>query len=477
MRPTELARETGPILWRRSLAWLALLAPLFFISYNFANQYAANQTDVPSLMLAWEMYIPLVPWTIIPYWSIDLLYGLAFLLPRSRCGIDRLGLRLLSAQVICISCFLIWPLKFSLARPELTGVFGTMFDVLMGFDKPFNQAPSLHITLLVVLWACFADFLRGPWRYVMHVWMALIGISVLTTWQHHFIDVPSGILAGAFCLWCWPKGRPSPLLAWQGRMKPRLRLASYYLSGSVLFGLLGWTGFELNTGLSLLLFWPCASLLLVALNYAVVGAAGFQKQANGQLSLAAKMLYAPYTLAAWVNHKLWTANQLPANEVVPGVFLGRKPDRYEAQNYVALMDLCPELPVTVPAKCHYQQLELLDLAPLTAAQCWSAAKAIDSLNPTREVPLLVFCALGYSRSSVALMAWLLLAGYADSVDQAYALVSKARPQVVIKPYHLTTLAELISSDDFIAYQRHRSQVSKQNQQQRKMAAMQTKVQA
>ncbi|MCE2570882.1 phosphatase PAP2/dual specificity phosphatase family protein [Motilimonas eburnea] len=472
MKPAELARETGPILWRRSLGWLALLAPLFFISYNFANQYAANQAQVPSLMLSWESAIPLLPWTIIPYWSIDLLYGLAFLLPRSRRGVDRLGLRLLTAQLICISCFLIWPLKFSLERPELTGVFGSLFDLLMGFDKPFNQAPSLHITLLIVLWACFAAHLRGPWRYVMHVWMALIGISVLTTWQHHFIDVPTGILAGALCLWCWPQQRPSPLLLWQGRIKPQLKLACLYLIGSALFGCLGWYGFEPNTGLSLLLFWPSLALFLVALNYAFVGATGFQKQGDGRLSWAAKILFAPYTLAAWVNHKLWTANQVAANEVVPGVFLGRKPNRHEIQRYLGLVDLCPELPVTLSSHCHYKQLDVLDLTPLTPEQCWSAAKAIDSLNPHCHSPLLVFCALGYSRSSVALMAWLLLAGHASSVEQAYALVAKARPQVVIKPHHLQALAELITTADFKAYQRHRSHVSQQNQQQRKMSAVQ-----
>ena len=106
--------------------------------------------------------------------------------------------------------------------------------MLMGFDKPFNQAPSLHIALLVVIWVMFARHTRGLLlRGLLHGWMALIGLSVLTTWQHHFIDVPTGALAGWLCVWLWPIEDRSPLHNLRLAREPqRWRLALRYGLGS-----------------------------------------------------------------------------------------------------------------------------------------------------------------------------------------------------------------------------------------------------
>lgn len=281
------------------MLWLLLLGPLFFASYGFANWLTQQRSDVGSLVFAWESQTPLWPWTIVPYWSIDLLYGLSFLPPSSRREMDRHALRLLSAQLICVACFLLWPLRFTFERPELGGAFGWMFDVLMGFDKPFNQAPSLHIALLVVIWVMFAQHTRGLLlRGLMHGWMALIGLSVLTTWQHHFIDVPTGVLAGLLCVWLWPQEGVSPLLGWQTtRALQRWRLALRYAFGAALCSALAVS----IGGAGLWLLWPATALLLVALNYLGIGQAGFQKQADGRLNLAARWLYAPYLLGAWIN--------------------------------------------------------------------------------------------------------------------------------------------------------------------------------
>ena len=383
----DSAREQG--LWKRGVLWLLVLGPLFFASYGFANWFTGQREDVTSLVFAWEPQIPLWPWTIVPYWSIDLLYGLSFLLPACRREMDRHALRLLAAQVICVACFLLWPLRFTFERPPLDGTFGLMFDVLMGFDKPFNQAPSLHITLLVIIWAMFANHTRGLfWRGLLHGWMGLIGISVLTTWQHHFIDLPTGALAGFFCLWLLPLQGNTPLKQIRLASDPRRwRLALRYGLGATLCAVLA---VKLG-GAWLWLFWPAASLALVALNYLLFGAGGFQKQANGRLSPAATALLAPYLLGAWINSRLWTYRQPAPSQVVEGIDLGRLPAMGDLDGYAALVDLCAELPLQHTPQ-HYCSLPSLDLVAPDALTCQHAAKAIERLR--HKGPVLVCCALG-----------------------------------------------------------------------------------
>ena len=138
------------------------------------------------MAMAWERAIPLWPWTIVPYWSIDLLYGVSLFLCASRAELNAHAKRLLAVTLLSCLCFLLFPLRFGFERPPLDGVFGRMFDLLMGFDKPFNQAPSLHIGLLLVLWLRYWQHTPPRWLWLLHGWFALIGVSVLTTWQHHF---------------------------------------------------------------------------------------------------------------------------------------------------------------------------------------------------------------------------------------------------------------------------------------------------
>lgn len=421
--------------WRRAWAWLALLGPLFFLSYGFANHWAARQPSVPSVVFPWEARIPFWSWSIVPYWSIDLFYALSLFVCRSRRELDTHALRLLTAQIIAVACFLAWPLRFSFNRPETDGVFGWLFDVLLGFDKPYNQAPSLHIVLLVVLWVRWVGHAHGVWRWLLHGWFALIGLSVLTTFQHHFIDIPTGLLVGWLCVWLWPEDRPSPWETATWAAEPqRWRLAAVYLLAALACAAMARSA----GGAAWWVLWPAVSLVLVSLNYALLGPSGFQKRADGRLSLAASWLLAPYLAAAWLNSRWWTRAQPRPREVINGVWLGRIPAAGERGQVSGVLDICAEL----PRRCSHpadRTRPMLDLVAPPPGQLAAAAADIEALRGNG--PVLVCCALGYSRSAAVVAAWLLRSGRAESVDAAIALLRQAQPKLVLGDAHRRAISE------------------------------------
>jgi protein-tyrosine phosphatase len=423
--------------WQRGVAWLLFLGPFFFISYGFANRVAAERVVTDSLVFGWEQRIPFLPWTILPYWSIDLFYGLSFLCCRDRLQVDRHALRLLTAQLICVSIFLLFPLHFTFERPPTDGVFGAMFDALMGFDQPYNQAPSLHIALLVIIWARFALDLPQAWYWVVHGWSLLIGISVLTTFQHHFVDIPTGALVGLLCLWLWPDEGTLPTARGPASDRgQRRRLASYYAIASVFIAA---TGLYIG-GVALWLLWAAVALGMVAWIYLRPGAPGFQKL-DGRHSTAVSILLAPYFAGAWLNSRWWTRNSPKPDAILDNVWLGRLPGGKDMRSgrFAALFDLTAELP-GLRGNWHYIGLPWLDLVTPEPQQLFAAAQAIEALRD--RGPVLVCCALGYSRSAVAIAAWLLLSGRAADVDTALSIIRRVRPQVVFTPRHRAVLDRL-----------------------------------
>ncbi len=394
----------------RRLAWLAFLGPFFFVSYNFANHLAAAQEPgVPSIVFAWEHHIPFLAWTIVPYWSSDLLYAASFLTCRTKSEIDRLGLRLLTVQCISIVFFVVVPLKLTHFRVPLDGFYAPLFQTLVSFDWSYNMAPSLHVSLAWILWRQF----RGP---VWGAWFLLIGLSTMTTYQHHFIDLPTGLWAGVLVTALIPERR-RPECA-------RPRLAAFYGLGAVALTVAafwwGWWG----------LLWPGFALSLVMAAY-VTG----NVELLGKTEHFPPVWMWPYTVFAWVNSVAWRTG---VSEIVPGIWVGR-PNR---SGYGSVVDLTAELPVR--AEVHVQ---MLDLALPSSEQISTAVSGISRMASRR--PTLVCCALGYSRSAASVAAWLVAEGRAPGIPEAVEMVRKARPKVVLSPAmvaRLTQWAETRNAD-------------------------------
>jgi len=422
--------------WLRAFAWLAFLGPFFFASYGFANWSASLREHVPAIVFDWERAIPFWPWSIVPYWIIDALYGLSLFLCATRGELDTHGRRLLTAQVVAVACFVLLPHRFTFEHPAVDGALGGLFAVLLGFDKPFNQIPSLHIALAVILWRLYSRKVSGIARWAVDAGFIVIAASVLTTYQHHFIDLPTGFALGWLCVWLWPDAgvrAPWTDATWTHDAR-RWRFAAAYAGSALSCAALaiaigGW---------ALWLWWPALSLLMVASFYAVIGESGFQKDPWGRQSLAVRWLLAPYLAGAWINSRVWTWVAPQPTLVADGIWIGRTPRRAELErsSFAAVVDLAPEFSLDAGAR-EVSVCSVLDLTTPRPEVLSEAVAAIERLRG--HGPVLVCCALGYSRSACAVAAWLLATRRVADVDDALQRLQHARARVVLSPSHAAVL--------------------------------------
>lgn len=445
---------------KTSLLKLALVGILFYASYTLSNYYAASLAHVPEIAFAWERNIPFWEWTILPYWSLNLMYAAAFFLCRDTREQNRYVARLVSAQIVATTCFMLFPLHFGWPKPPTDGLWGVMFDSLVAFDLPYNQSPSLHIALSIIVGAFY--WTRFPKiRLPILLWQSLIALSVLTTYQHHFIDVPTGALLGWLVLWVIPQHGVSPFRrrnlsvvqpdSQTGRLKTsevsfceaktnntdfreaqtspetrsrEIKIAMLYLAGAVLSALPSLFG-----GVWLWMLWVSVSLSVVASAYLTGNAAVFQKQADGRLSAAATVLLLPYLAGVRLNMAYWLRGKAKTVRVRDDVWIGSISGI--SDGLPAVLDVCAEYPHHRYCGA-YRVLPLLDMVVPSENDLVQAALLLEALR-RQHGKVLTCCALGYGRSAAVVLTWLLVYGGCRDLAQATAELKQARPQMVLPP--------------------------------------------
>ncbi|ASP18440.1 phosphatase [Neisseria sp. KEM232] len=412
--------------FQTSAAKLALAGILFYTGYGLANFLASRRAFVPEIVFDWERGIPFWAWTIVPYWSLNLMYAAAFFLCRTTREQNRYLAQLAAAQIAAVGCFLLFPLRFSWPKPPSDGLFGVLFASLASFDQPYNQAPSLHIALTLIVGAFYWH--RFPKiRLPLACWQSLIALSVLATYQHHFIDIPTGALLGTLVLWAWPYRGQSPFRRPDaaGRLRDR-RIRERQLGGLYLIGAAAAALPALSGGAWLWTLWISAALLLCAFAYFSGNPAALQKQPSGKFSPAAAWLLLPYLIGVRLNMAFWLRGRARSTEISDGIHIGSLLD---APHFPAVLDLCAEYPARHRAA--YLTLPLSDLVTPSESELVQAAETVESLR-RQHGRVLVCCALGYGRSAAAALTWLTAYG-GRTPEQAAALLQAARPQALIRP--------------------------------------------
>lgn len=415
-------------------ATAAATSLLFLVVYGGSSWITSLRADVGTWVFAWERAIPFVPWLIIPYMSIDLFFVGAPFLCADKAERRLFAKRICLAILVAGAFFLLLPLRYAFPRPVPEGWSGAIFTFLHGFDRPYNLFPSLHIALRTILADNYARHTRGYWRWLVHIWFSLIGFSTLLTYQHHVVDVGGGFILALFCFYLIREPSTNPQTA-------NNRVGQYYAGAALMMGIAALAA----GGWGYLLLWPATALALVGGAYFGLINDVFRKRA-GCLPLNTRCIMAPVLFGHWLSLRYYQRRGDPWNEILPGLWLGRRLTAKEAGKAVgkritAVLDLTSEFsePQAFLAT-RYLNLPVLDLTAPHPEQLMQAAEFIQ--HERAQGTVYVHCKIGYSRSAAVIGTYLLVTGVASSAEEAIDIMRRARPSLIVRPEVVEALRQV-----------------------------------
>jgi len=403
------------IAMKERVVWMLFLGLTFFLLYGSANEYASLTAPHTSIFFEWERNIPFIEPFIVPYMASDLMFILAFLLPYSRLELRVLALRVFSIVLFSVIIFVLFPLAFSFEKPEVHS-FTWLFKLLEA-DKPFNQAPSLHVSFAIVLFFSMASQIKSlVLKIILAIWFGLIALSTLFVYQHHFIDLPTGALVGFLAVYFISTKKENSVL--RAFMTPRhLKMALYYLVASAFFM---WLSFSVST----FFLYPFLSLFLVSVVYAF----GLNSLITNKYFY---LVFLPYFIGNQLSWLFYKRNLAFMTKVEEGVYFGRKPTLKERSQLMDkyIIDLAPEHFYLAQGLLTKNNLAFLDQ---TIPNPKLLHKAVILIEEHKKEGVYVHCALGLSRSVLVISAWLLYNGH--SRDELQSIMLKIRPNYIKSAY-------------------------------------------
>jgi membrane-associated phospholipid phosphatase len=418
----------------KALVVSAGLSALFLIVYSGCNWITAHRANVGTFYFEWERKIPFEPFFILPYMSIDLFFVGAPFLCRTDRELSVLAKRIGAAIIVAGICFLLFPLRFAFPRPHVDGWLGALFDWFRGMDAPYNLLPSLHAAFTLILCDIYFRHTRGFVRVAIMTWFVLIALSPILTYQHHLVDIVGGFVLAGYCFYLFRERTPAlPVIA-------NPRIGSYYAAGAAFLVLLG----AMFWPWGVLLVWPAIALGIVSIAYFRAGPIVFHKT-EGKLPWSTRFVLAPCLLGQYLSLLYYRRQCRAWDKVTPQIWIGGKLGRRSAKKalrsgVVSVLDLSAEFSEAKRfRKINYRNIPVLDLTAPTQAQLVEMSEFIG--NHSRNAAVYIHCKIGYSRSAAAVTAYLIMSGKAKTAEEAFAMIRRVRPSVVIRPEVRSALSE------------------------------------
>lgn len=193
-----------------------------------------------------------------------------------------------------------------------------------------------------------------------------------------------------------------------------------------------------------ILLWPAAVLVGVAVVYLVRAPRSLGKRPDGTLAWWGWLAWAPLFAYMRLLHECARSltDEPVANEVAPGVWVGRRPHLRELPPGIAMVvDLCAELPAApgVATERAYLCIPTLDsTAPPPAA----IARAVDAMIAANG-GVFVHCAFGHGRSATVAAALLVRRGDA-TLDDVERKLRAIRPRIGLNDLQRSALAGAVA---------------------------------
>lgn len=188
----------------------------FTLIYGLCNDAASKAEDYYHLYTQFELSIPLIPWMIYPYLSLNLLFVVAAFVLRSEKSIKAFCLSLSISAVLAGIVFYFFPGQLGFVR-EVPAGYEALYNGMFAIDHPHNLFPSLHVTYSSLsIWSMVEQTKSKVFHRILWIWLLVISFSVVLVHQHHLFDIFTGwILAYVVFEFFYKKIKPnnvSPVL-------------------------------------------------------------------------------------------------------------------------------------------------------------------------------------------------------------------------------------------------------------------------
>ncbi|HUR20324.1 MAG TPA: hypothetical protein VMZ90_05905, partial [Vicinamibacterales bacterium] len=164
----------------------------FFPIYLGCAALTAARASHWHLYANWELQIPFVPFMIVPYLSMFVL----FLLPPFQLNapeLRALTARLIVSSVVGAMVFLVLPARMGFVPRDDAQMWQRIYSAIYRIDGPFNTVPSFHVIYTSSILLAMIDVATPALRRAYVAWLVLVCASTVLTHRHHLLDVATGM--------------------------------------------------------------------------------------------------------------------------------------------------------------------------------------------------------------------------------------------------------------------------------------------